>query len=230
MAQTCPVLSVANSKGGVGKSTLATNLAVVGASCGLEVMLVDTDPQASSTVFAATRGDDRPAFRVIQMTKPILHREIPKLSDGCDLVIIDSGARDNATFRSALAAASFVLVPVTPSAYDIWASEDVFTVIDEIAATKEDLEVRVILNQVVPRTVIARDALDALRDLTEGQGIELMETRIHSRVAWRMSSSEGLAVTEWKGGKSGKLAAGELRALWNELRVRLGELPGVPEG
>jgi len=230
MAKTCPVLSVANSKGGVGKSTLATNLSVVAASCGLEVMLVDTDPQASSTVFAATRNDDRPSFRVIQMTKPILHREIPKLSDNCDLVIVDSGARDNATFRSALAAASFVLVPVTPSAYDIWASEDVFAVVDEIAATKEDLEVRIVLNQVVPRTVIARDALDALRELTEGQGIELMETRIHSRVAWRMSASEGLAVTEWKGGKSKNPAADELRALWNELRVRLGGLPGLAEG
>jgi len=230
MAKRCPVLSVANSKGGVGKSTIATNLAVVAATCGLEVMLVDTDPQASSTVFAATRGEDRPSFRLVQMTKPILHREIPKLSDNCDLVIVDSGARDNATFRSALAAASFVLVPVTPSAYDIWASEDVFTVIDEIAATKEDFEVRVVLNQVVPRTVIAREALDALRELTESQGIELLETRIHSRVAWRMSSSEGLAVTEWKGGKSDNPAAGELCALWDELRIRLGSLPGLPAG
>lgn len=219
MAKRCPVLSIANSKGGVGKSTLATNLAAEAATDGLRALLVDTDPQASSTVFAATRGEDRPAFRVVQMTKAILHREIPKLSEPYHLVIVDTGARDTATFRSAIAAASLVLVPVTPSAYDIWASEDVFTVIDELAATRDELEVRVVLNQVIPRTRIAREALEALAELTEEQNAQLLETRVHSRVAWKMASSEGLSVTEWEPRGA---AADELRALWGELRSLLG--------
>ncbi len=207
------VVAIANSKGGVGKSTLATNLAVEGALGGLSVLLVDTDPQASSAVFAATRDENRPAFRLIQMSQPILHREIPKLSEPYDLVILDTGARENKTFRSALAAADSVLVPITPSAYDIWASEDVFTLVDEIGTTR-NLETRVVLNQVIPRTRVAREALEALEELTDEFGAELMNTRIHSRVAWKMAIGKGLSVTEFEPGGS---AASELRALWLEL-------------
>lgn len=218
MAKKCPVLSIANTKGGVGKSTLATNLAAEAAAGGVRALLVDTDPQASSTVFAATRGDDRPEFRVVQMSKAILHRELPHLSTPYDLVIVDTWGQNNATFRSAVAAASLVLVPVTPSAYDIWASEDVFNVIDELAATRDDLEIRVVVNLVIPRTRIAREALDALSELTEGLNTRLLATRLHARVAWKMSSGEGLSVTEWEPNGA---AADELRALWQELRTLL---------
>ena len=113
MAQQCRVLAVANSKGGVGKSTLATNIGVQAVNGGASVLVVDTDPQASTTLFATTRDESRKSFRVMQMTKPLIHREIPEISDGYDLVIIDTAARESATFRSALAAATSVLVPIT---------------------------------------------------------------------------------------------------------------------
>lgn len=213
--QKCKILTIANSKGGVGKSTLATNLAVEAVSAGRKVLLVDTDPQASCALFAATRPQDRPAFRLVQMTKPIVHREIPALSEPFDLAIVDTGGRDNKTFRSALAASHTIVVPLAPSAYDIWASEDVFTVIDELATTR-DFQVRVLLNLVIPRTRIAREALEALDEILEGQPATLLDSRIHSRVAWKMSSSEGLAVTEWE---PGGLAAKELRALATELGI-----------
>ncbi|MCP3963349.1 MAG: AAA family ATPase [bacterium] len=207
------ILAIANSKGGVGKSTLATNLAVEAALAGLDVLLVDTDPQSSSAVFAATRDEGRPAFGLVQMNQPILHRELPKLCEPYDLVVIDTGARETRTFRSALMAADSVLVPVTPSAYDIWASEDVFAVIDELSATR-DFTTRVVLNQVVPRTKVAVEAMEALEEITEEQGAKLLDTRIHSRVAWKMASGEGLSVTEYRPRSP---AAAELRALWAEL-------------
>lgn len=215
MAKTHRILAVANSKGGVGKSTLATNLAAEAAGAGLRVLLVDTDPQSSSAVFAATRDQERPAFRVIQMIQPILHRELPELAKPYDLVVIDTGARETKTFRSALAAADFVLVPITPSAYDVWASEDVFTVIDELSATR-DLTTWVVLNQVVPRTRVAKEAIEVLEETTAERGAKLLDTRIHSRVAWRMASSQGLAVTEYEPRGA---AAAELRALWAELGI-----------
>ncbi len=216
----CRILAVANSKGGVGKSTLAANLAVEAAAAGLKVMLVDTDPQASCTQFAATRPEDRPAFRVVQMTKPIVHREIPALAETYDLAILDTGGRDGKTFRSALAASQTILIPIAPSAYDIWASEDVFTVVDELASTRDDLRALVVLNLVIPRTRIAREALEAFDEILDGQDVTLLETRIHSRVAWKMASSYGLAVTEFE---SRGRAAEELRALVAELRI-------LPEG
>lgn len=210
------VLAVANSKGGVGKSTLATNIAIQAVGGGANVLLVDTDPQASSTLFASTRDETRKGFRVIQMTKPLIHREIPQLSAPYDLIVIDTAARESATFRSALAAATSILVPITPSAYDIWASEDVFTIIDELATTRSDLETLVVLNQVVPRTRIAADAKQALAELIEGQNVRILETEIHFRVAWKMACTRGLSVTEFQ--PSGPAAA-ELRALCRELDV-----------
>ncbi len=214
MSKKCQVVAVASSKGGVGKSTIATNLAVETARAGLEVLLVDTDPQASSTLFAATRSEDRPSFRSIQMTKPILHREIPKLSEPYDLAFLDTGGRETTTFRSALTAADLILVPVIPSAYDIWASEDVFTVIDEVTATREGVRTRLVLNQVVSRTKIAREALDALTDMAAEQGALLLDSCLHFRVAWKMASSEGLSVTEYEPRGA---AAEELRSLCREL-------------
>ena len=114
---------------------------------------------------------------------------------------------------SALAAADVVVIPITPSAYDVWASEGVFTLIDELSATR-DLTARVVLNQVVPRTRVAKEALDALEEMVAEQGAALLDTRVHSRVAWKMACGHGLAVTEYEPKGA---AASELRALWTEL-------------
>ncbi len=210
----CHIVSIANSKGGVGKSTIATHLAVEGAAAGLRVLLVDTDPQASSTLFCATRDPSRPAFSVVQLTKPILHRELPKLTAPYDLAIVDTMGREGATFRSALSAADTILVPITPSAFDIWASEDVFTVIEEIGTSRDHLRTRVLLNMVIPRTVIAREALDALDDLLDDQPAQLLDSRLHARVAWKMASAKGLSVREFEPRGA---AAKELAALCREL-------------
>lgn len=213
-ASSCHILAIANSKGGVGKSTIATNLAVEGAAAGLSVLLVDTDPQASSTLFSATRDVARPKYSAVQMTRPILHRELPQLSEPYDLVVVDTMGREGATFRSALSAATSILVPITPSAYDIWASEDVFTVIDEVTAGREPLPTRVVLNMVIPRTVIAREALDALDDLLDDQPATLLDSRLTARVAWKMASAKGLSVREYEPRGA---AARELAALCEEL-------------
>ena len=213
------VVAIANTKGGVGKSTVATNLAVEAARAGVSTLLVDTDPQASSTLFASARPADRPSFRSVQMTKPILHREIPELARPFDLVLIDTGGRETATFRSALMASTEVVVPITPSAYDVWASEDVFALVDELGATRDDFDVRVLLNQVIPRTRIAQEAIEALEELTgddlgESSRVRLLEARLHSRVAWKMAAGAGLSVAEKEPSSA---AAKELDALVREL-------------
>lgn len=214
--ENCRILTIANSKGGVGKSTLAANLAVEAAAAGLKVLLVDTDPQASCALFAATRPPDRPAFRTVQITKPVLHREVPALAEAFDLAVLDTGGRETKTFRSALTASQTIVVPVAPSAYDIWASEDVFALIDELTATRDGVRTRVLLNLVIPRTRIAREALEALDEILGEQEATLLDTRIHSRVAWKTAASHGLAVTEYE---PRGLAAQELRALAAELKL-----------
>lgn len=207
------VLAVANTKGGVGKSTLTINFAVEAVKKGKRVLVVDADPQGSSITALSVRDDDRPEIQGVEMTKPILHKQIPQISEPFDLVLIDVGGRDAPVFRSALVAADKILVPMVPSAFDTWASTDVFNVIDELMVSKEGLRTWIVLNQVT-RTVAAKESRQLLNELVEEHNVSLLETSLAARTAWKRSIGEGLGVSEWS--RKGP-AVDELRALCEEI-------------
>lgn len=209
------VLAIANTKGGVGKSTLTINFAVEAAKAGRRVLIVDADPQGSAITALAVRDDDRAEIQGVEMTKPILHKQIPRISDPFDLVLIDVGGRDAPVFRSALVASNKIVVPMVPSAFDTWASTDVFQVIDELMVSNQDLRTWIVLNQVT-RTVAARESQLLLDELVSEHGVELAEQRLASRTAWKRSIGEGLGVSEWepKG-----VAAEELKGVCEEIEL-----------
>lgn len=212
------VIAIANTKGGVGKSTLAVNLAVEAATADRKALLIDADPQGSSAQFLSVREDDRPQFQAVQLTKPTLHRQMRELSAPYDFVLIDVGGRDAPVLRSAIGAADTVLVPMVPSAFDAWASEDIFGVIEEIRVVNDDLRVRVVPNQVTT-TISAREALEALKEgLSRSKGVELLDASLYNRTAWPRAVGEGLSVVEWE--PKGK-AAEELRHLSRILGITL---------
>ena len=206
------VYAIANTKGGVGKSTLAVNMAVVAATHRHQVLLVDADPQTSGLQFLNARNDTRPHVAGIQLTQPVLHTQLPALAAPYDYVFIDVGGRDAPVFRSALVAADTILVPIVPSAFDTWAAEDVFAVLDELAASG-DVDARVVLNQATP-TIIAKEALQRLQSYLDARKITLMATILQRRTAWPRAVGEGLGVGEWE--PAGK-AAQELSQLTHEL-------------
>ena len=209
-------LAVASSKGGVGKSTLAANLAVEAARAGQRVLLVDTDPQASASHFVSVRDASRPTVDVLSMHGAV-HRNLPAKARGYDLVVVDTGGRDSAVFRSALAASTDVLIPIRPAAFDIWAVQDVLEVLADLASRLDhELSVSAVLVQGVARARVTDEALVELRRLLRGHQGRLLRTRIGSRVAWAQASGEGLAVTEFQ---PRSRAADELRALVRELRI-----------
>lgn len=208
------IYALANTKGGVGKSTLAVNLAVVAATARHQVLLVDADPQASGLQFLNARDDTRPHFAGIQLSQPILHKQLPALSAPYDYVFIDVGGRDAPVFRSALVAADTILVPMVPSAFDTWAAHDVFDVLDELSAGGA-VDARVVLNQATP-TIIAKEALRSLQSHLDARQVSLMATTIQRRTAWPRAIGEGLGVGELE--PSGK-AAQELYQLASELGI-----------
>src|SRR5690349_3132201 len=107
-------ITVAHTKGGVGKSLLATQLAAHLASLNHRVLLVDSDRQASAAGFASLRPTDRPPLQMMQIQVPTIHRDLPVLGAAHDFVVIDVGGFDSKTLRSAVLAANLVVVPLHP--------------------------------------------------------------------------------------------------------------------
>ena len=211
------VIAVLNSKGGVGKTTIATNLATCFAGDGKDVLLVDADPQASALEWKASRPEEAAALQVVGLPADNLHQEIKRLKNKYELLLIDidGGGRITKTARAAALAADLVLVPTLPSKYDIAATQDFFTqVLAEVASLKEEVRAAILLNQVQAGTSISQAAQEQLTALKH----PLMDAVLHLYVAYKESAAMGLSVVEYE--PKGK-AAGEMVALFTELKEAL---------
>ena len=202
-------IGILNQKGGAGKTTIALHLAHALALQGDRVMLVDADPQGSSRDWATARESDAP-FSVIGLDRPIIHKEITKLSQGYDYVIIDGAPRVSDLTRSAILAADLVLIPIQPSPLDIWAAHSVVELIQEAEIYKPNLKARFIINRKIVNTAIAKDAVEVLKDYP----YPVLEKAISQRIAFAESLNIGSTVLE-TAPKS--IAALEIKAVVDEL-------------
>ena len=207
------VISIVNQKGGVGKSTIAVNLAVCAVKDGQKVLLIDADVQGSSLAFRAIRETDD--LQAVAITKPTIYKDVVNF-ENFDLIIIDAGGRDNTLFRSAIMAASYgiLIIPVLPSQYDIWATEDTLESLRE-ARSIVDIEAYALFNQVIQNTNVSKEAKEALEELTVENDVNLLNTVLYARVDYKKSISEGLGVIEYQ--PNGK-AASEMDKLYNEIK------------
>lgn len=186
------VISVLNQKGGVGKTTLSINLASALKAMGHSVLLVDADPQGSSMDWAAAREDNEPLFSVVSCAKPTIHKTVADVGSGKDFVIIDGAPRVTDLARSCIMASDLVLIPVQPSPYDIWASQEIVELIQEATIYKPELKAAFVINRKIPNTAIGRDVEDAL----SGFEIPVLKTSIGQRVIFAESAAGGLSVME----------------------------------
>ncbi len=203
------ILTVGNTKGGVGKTTIAVNLAVAAIKDKKKVLLIDTDPQGSSIAFRAEREKDD--IKAIALVSDKLHKDIGSFAESFDCVIIDAGGRDNAIFRSAVAACDLFLLPVLPSQFDVWAAEDAIQVFKDIQPFNQ-MKGRMLLNMVRPNTKVATEAEEALAEYKED--LPLFSVWLHNRVAYKVSITEGQGVIESEA--KGK-AAVEIAGLYKEI-------------
>lgn len=154
------IVAFINQKGGVGKTTTATNVASQLHHNGESVLLVDMDPQASASTWSAEQVED--TFPVIQMGKNLV-RDLPRISRGYDWVVLDGAPQVSLLAAEAVKVSDVVIIPSTPSPYDIWACADLVELIkvrQEITDGKP--KAAFVVTMAIKNTKLGNEVKDAL--------------------------------------------------------------------
>lgn len=209
------IISVANQKGGAGKTTLAMLLAGVYAHRGWKVLVVDADPQATATRWASAAPEDEPFPATVSGLAAAgekIHREVRKYVGDYDIIFIDCPpAVESPVPLSSFMIADLVLVPVLPSPADVWATRAIEALIERAQDFNETLQARIVPNR-VKDTTIARESMKFMRHSFR---IQCTRSMLGDRTAYQQSVAMGSIVKASK-------AAGEVEVLADEILDMLG--------
>ena len=184
------IITVAQQKGGSGKTTLAVNIAVCLHKRGHSVALVDTDPQGSMGRWFIERMEAQGEDEALDFSTSSAwgaSYESEKLKKRFDFVIIDTPPKIDSDLRPSLRVADLVIVPVATSHVDLWATEGVLDL-----ARREKSAVLVVLNRVRPNTRLSAEVAEKAVDM----GAAVAETQVSNRVAYAETLGVGLGVVE----------------------------------
>lgn len=185
-------------KGGIGKTTIAINFAVMLSQNGQDVLLIDADDQSSSTAITAWREEtykNGAGYALARLTGKTLATQVQRHAEKYDHVVIDVGGRDTSSQRGALVVADIYMVPFPPKSLDVDTLDQVETLVNLAKAVNPDLRAVSFLNKAYPRNRDNDAAADLLRDSAE---IDYLDTRICDRKAVSDAISEGRGVIEYR--------------------------------
>lgn len=195
------VLSVISQKGGVGKTTLATALAVEATRDGKRTVIFDLDPQASASFWMDTRKDDALAISTVPAAR--LSHMLGAVRDaGADLVIVDTPPFAKDIGFEAASQADFVLIPTRPAVLDVMAMTRTLDLVKHYGKP-----FGVVLTFCPPQGRELDDTIAVMKQL----GAEISPARIGNRIAYSRAQQTGLAAQEID--RDGK-AAQEIAALY----------------
>lgn len=204
------IISIVNQKGGVGKTTLAVNVAGASAENGRRVLLIDTDPQGS--VLQWNSVNEKSSFEVKHHPEPISEPIARTYAREYQDVIIDSPPALEGITRATLRISDLGIIPITPSPLDIWSAKETILMIREESEKNRNLRVRLLVYRKIPGTRIAKEVRQAL----EVYDLPVIETEITQRIACVEAMIAGLSVIDYAPGSK---AAQEIRQLLKEISL-----------
>ena len=192
------IVTIGDTKGGVGKTTLALQLALARALAGRDVLMVDGDRQGSTQMAVAIRTEAgrKPGLACVQYhDDAVLRAQVQRQAGKYDDVVIDAGGRNSsALVRAALYISDLLIVPFQPRSVDVWALADIAGLVDEANGIRDGLQVFAVLNAADPG--ISSDNTEAAAALSDFPQLVLLDAPIRRRKAFANALGLGLSVEE----------------------------------
>lgn len=191
------IVMIAGVKGGTGKTTIATNLAVMRSATGKKLLLVDADEQKSTAMWANQRDvlGIETKWTTVCFGGKALRSQLERMRDDYDDIIIDVGGRETTSLRASLSIADICVVPFKPRSLDIWTLGDIRAVVSEMKPANPKLKVYAFINQADAK---GSDNEGSLSILEECEDIKCIPHTVGCRKAFANAASDGLSVTEMK--------------------------------
>lgn len=207
------IVTVGSTKGGVGKTTIAVNLAIARALAGRDVWLIDGDRQSSAQTAIRIRAEAGHVPGIACATYPdgsILRAQVQQQVTKFEDIIIDAGGRDSTALRAALLLSDILLVPFQPRSYDVWALDDMAALIEDARGVRDGLRCFAVLNCADPgaRSTDNTEAATAVSNMPQ---FAYLPTPLRRRKAFANAAGAGLSVLELK--PQDAKASAELNAL-----------------
>lgn len=185
------IISVLNQKGGTGKTTLAVNIAREYTKRKFSTLLVDSDSQGSALRWHEESGGDLIDLTCLPVTT--LDKDVIKFKDRYQKIIIDGIPRVSPLTVCSIKAADIVLIPVQPSPYDIWATEDLVRLVkDRIEITDGKLKAAFVVSRRIKGTLIGKEIVDQLNFF----GLPVFRYGTYQRIEYAKAVQQGRTVCE----------------------------------
>lgn len=190
------IITIGNTKGGVGKTTLALNLAIARAIAGRDVWFIDGDRQGTGQTALTIRAENgiTPSLACAQYSDgATLRQQVKQMGGKFDDVVIDVGGRDSTALRSAISFTDILIIPFAPRSLDVWALSDMSHLIEEARGMRGDFPVFALLNNA---DTSGTDNEEAIEALSEYPTIQYINAPIKRRKSVATSAGRGLSVFE----------------------------------